>query len=204
MEKVTWSCVVKMSFPMNASFCIMNWDKLMGGDFETGLANLKQYAESHATAAPVADVDIKEVDYPEHLFEGFRKTVAWADVNKFCMEHFGTLGNGMRAKINGAATGLYYTWDTASKTTDMVAAFPAYDTTVLVPGASFIRVPVSKAYMAVCKGGPASMPKYNKALLQYTMAKGQKEYLVIEEYAVSDHQEPDSNKWVTNIYYLVH
>ena len=200
MSKVTWNLTMNYTFPFNASLAFMNMDKMLGGDFESGLSNMKAYLESHVTAPTV---DVIEVDYGAHVFEGFRKTVGFSDMSKFFMESYGELGKGMGAKINGAGVGLFYTWDTVSKSSDMVAAFPVSDTTMAVKGAVFTHIGPAKAFMAVHKGPYASSMDAHTALQKTVTAKGKTRALVIEEYLVGPHEQADSTKWVTNIYYLI-
>ena len=204
MTKAMWSFSMHMPFPLNAMCVFMNMDKMLGGDFENGLANMKQYVESHAVASS-SDVEITEVDYAAHLYEGFRKIVRWTDIGKFSQESFPVLGKELDGKIAGPSTELYYTWDTVNKNTDMAACFPVSDTTKPVKDAAIIHVTASKAYMAIMKG-PYSNDnemKYHSALDRYMTEKCQKHSVVIEEYIVGPYQEKDSTKWVTNIYYLV-
>jgi hypothetical protein len=197
MTKATWSFSIHIGFPWNAMCVFMNMDKMLGGDFESGLANMKQYVESHATpAAP--EVNIQEVDFPEHVYVGIRKTINMADIMKFFADN-----KGMNVKASGSYTGLFYTWDMATKTTDLAAVYPVSDTAMLAKGTSVIHVPAAKAYLAVLRGGYAPEMKYHNALHQRLEAKGQKQLVVVEEYPTGQYNEPDSNKWVTNIYYLV-
>lgn len=202
MTKVTWTMHMHMPYPMNAFLLFMNMDKMLGGDFENGLSNMKAYVESHATA-PQPTVDVKEVDFPGHTYSGFRKTVAWNDMHNFFGESLGQLGKGLGPKINGPAAGLYYTWDTVNKNSDMVAAFPVADTTAKVKGAIYTVVAPSKAYMVVQKGPYSGMMASHAALGKKVSASGKKPSLVLEEYLVGPHEQKDSTQWVTNIYYLV-
>ncbi|MFI5196736.1 MAG: SRPBCC family protein [Chitinophagales bacterium] len=204
MTKATWSFSIHIPFPLNAMPVFMNMDKMLGDDFENGLANMKQYVESHP-AASSSDVEIKEVNYPAQIFEGFRKTVNWADIGKFSQESFPALGKELDGKIAGPGTELYYTWDTVNKNTDIAACFPVSDTTKPAKGAIIIHVAASKAYMTIMKGSYSNENemKYHTALSKHLAAKGQKQSLVIEEYPVGPFQETDSAKWVTNIYYLI-
>ena len=43
--KVKWSIEGKMNYPMNAMLLFMNMEKMIGGDLEDGLANLKKILE---------------------------------------------------------------------------------------------------------------------------------------------------------------
>jgi hypothetical protein len=201
MTRVTWEMTAHMPFPMNAMDAFMNMDKLLGADFEAGLSNMKQYIESHS-AASTGDIEVKEADYPAHIFEGMRGMVNWADMTKFFANSYSLLGKDIGTKINGPGTGLFFVWDTVNKRADMAAVFPVSDTTMPVKGATFMYAGPAKAVMAVQKGGYSTSMKYHNAIMSYMAARGQQYSIVIEEYAVTSHDEPDSNKWVTNIYYL--
>jgi hypothetical protein len=202
MEKVTWTITKHTSYPFNAMSMFLDMDKLMGPDFEKGLQNMKSYVESRVTASSF--IEIKQIDYPAQIFEGLRKTISWDDRTTFFNAAYQQLAINMTEKITGPATGLFYTWDTITKTADVAAAFPVTDTSGQMKGISVFQVAASKAYMAVEKGGYAAAGTIHNALRSYVARKGEKTSLVIEEYKVSPKQEPDSNKWVTDIYYLVY
>jgi len=136
------------------------------------------------------------------IFEAIRKTVNQKDQSQFFKYGYNLLWRDISSKVNGVATGIYFGWDTVNKSADMAAAFPVSDSAITVKGAAFINVPKSKAFMAVQKGDFTFSVLYHKALSEYMKSKGKKEGLIIEEYVVSPHTEPDSSKWVTNIYYL--
>jgi len=198
--KLSWDITMHFSFPMNAMLMFMKMDKLLGSDFEKGLANLKKYVE--ANPGNTSGIVIQEVQFPGHTYEGMRSTVAWADISKFCGDIYSKVGKEAGARISGLATGLFYTWDTVGHKTDMAAVFPVSDTSKLTAGATRMHVPASGAYMAVQKGGYSNSMAYHTALGKYAVSKGHKVNLVLEEYVVTPMQEKDSSKWVTNIYYL--
>ncbi len=202
MTKATWILSTHCTFPMNALqlFPFMNIEKMIGNSFETGLAKMKRYVESNAV--PVSDVAIKEVDYPAHIFLGMRQVVNWVDIMKYFDDFKNNVEKEIADKANGPVTGLYYTWDTAHKNTDMVAAFPVSDSTKKLMGTTFINLEPSKALLSVYKGGYSGMMKVHMALAKELAKKGKPSSLVIEEYLAGPKQEPDSNKWVTNVYYL--
>lgn len=201
MTRVTWSITMHSSFPWNASFAFVKMDKLLGGDFERGLQNMKKYCEAMAANT---GVQIQETVYPAHIFEGVRKTVAMTDVLKFCADTYSQLDKSAGALVNGPAVGIYYTWDTLHHTTDMVAALPVSDTSKAINGASCIYIPQSKALMAVHKGPYSTMMMEHGMLMKSVTDKKLQSTLVLEEYVVGPRQDKDSTKWVTNIYYLVH
>ena len=200
MTKVKWTCSVKMSFPWNASFVVMNWDKLLGDDFEAGLANMKKYLESHTPQIP--NIEVKEVDYPAHTFEVIRKTIFWTDITKFCNDAYDLVAQDVGGKVEGTQVGVYYTWDTINHRTDCAVGFPVSDTTMPVKGTTFIHAGPSKAVMAVQKGAYNTSMQYHNAIAKYMAAKALPHTMVIEEYITGPKNEVDTNKWVTNIYYL--
>ena len=57
--------------------------------------------------------------------------------------------------------------------------------------------------MAVLRGGYGKEMEVHGAIVKYMAAKGQQHGPVIEEYISGRLDEPDSNKWITNIYYLI-
>ena len=49
---VTWAMSGKNNFPAKAFGLFMNMDKMVGGDFEKGLAELKRISEAEAARGP--------------------------------------------------------------------------------------------------------------------------------------------------------
>ena len=199
-SKATWEIRKHIGFPYNAGLVLINVDRLVGSDLENGLTNLRKYVEANTA---MTQTEVKEIDFPAHSYQGVRKVVGWADMMPFFSESYGLLGKGLGPKISGPAVGLYFTWDTVAKNSDLMAAFPVIDTAVSVKGATTYRINASRAYMATLKGGYSGLMRIHELLGQYLAAKGGKPGLVIEEYPIGPNQEPDSNKWITNVYYLI-
>ena len=58
--------------------------------------------------------------------------------------------------------------------------------------------------MIAYQGDPAGTEKAHMAMDEMMKDKGlEPRYPVIEEFAIDQQQEPDTAKWVTNIYYFV-
>ena len=194
-------------FPLNAMCVFMDMDKLLGGDFASGLANMKALVESHGGGVSGSTgMEVKEVDYPGHIYEGIRKTVSTANMSemgKVFMDSKVLLGKDITGKVNGPSAGLYYTWDTVKKESDMAAVFPVSDSSKPVKGAVFLSVPASRAVMAVLKGSYAKEMEAHAAISKYMAAKGMVHGVVIEEYIAGPGTEPDTSKWITNIYYTI-
>ena len=180
--KVTWTYQGHYSFPTNAMNAFINMDKMLGGDFAQGLDNMKKYCEAHAAAMP--KVEITETQFAAHSYAGVRKVIGMNDYSKFFMENGMALGKELGKKIIGPMTGLYWTWDTTTHTTDLAAVFPVSDTSKPVKGATFFYVPASKAIMTVLKGSYSGEMTTHAAMTKYEKNKGWKHNLVLEEYVV--------------------
>ncbi len=200
--KVTWLLTTVCSFPFNALqlFPFMNMEKMLGGSFEEGLAKLKGITKTHHIEEP--KIAIKEISFPAHIYEGMRKTVGWNDIGRFFADTYPELGKGMSDKISGPGVGIFYTWDTVAKSSDLAAAFPVTDSTSKMLGCNFFFVDSARAFMAVQMGGYSASMKYHNALAREVAAKGKTSTFVIEEYITGPHDTPDSSKWITKIYYL--
>ncbi len=201
--KVTWSVTKHTAYPFNASNLFVDIDKYLGADFEMGLAKLKKAIESNPVIAAAAQVEIKEVDFPARTYQGVRKVVNMAEMMQFFNNSLGMVAPGVGSRMAGPAVSIYYTWDMASMTTDVMAGFPVKDTSAIVYGATYAQVPASKAYMAVQRGGYSGSAAVHNALKTYMTTKGQTPGLALDEYVVSPHETADSNQWVTNVYYFI-
>lgn len=198
-SKVTWTYEGHMSFPWNAMGVFMNMDKMLGGDFEKGLSNMKAYVESNPHS--MTSTEIKETQLPATTYATIRKTVSFSDMDKYFQDTYGTISKEAGQRIAGNPVALYYSWDEQAMKTDVAAGFPVSGTEA-VKGADMISMPQANAYMAVHKGGYAASKAVHDALGKYVEANKKQLNVVMEEYVVGPGAEQDSTKWVTNIYYI--
>ena len=199
MVKVTWTFHKHFPFLANAALVLFDLDKYMGADLEQSLSNLKTYI---ATSVKIP-IDIKETDYTARIVAGIRDTVKWSDMETFMGDTYNLLARTSPVKVTGARTGIYYTWDTVEQKTDVMIGVPVTDTDLPIKGIIFATVPASKAYVATHKGGYASIKAVHEALYKHVADAGQVSWLTIEEYMLYPGNQSDSNKWVTNVYYLI-
>ena len=197
--KATWTFNQHSSFPMNAMNFFMVG--MLEESFEKGLNNLKAYVES-GKAGTGSAYKIEEVEFPAHTYATIRKTISFADFNTFFAEGFGSLGKEAGPRINGTPAGIFYTWDEKNMQSDAAVAMPVSGTEP-VKGATMLNVPTTKSYFIKYTGGYHGSGKAHEAMGKHLATNGKTQSMVIEEYVVGQQQEPDSNKWVTNIYYLL-
>ena len=99
-------------------------------------------------------------------------------------------------------TGLFYTWDEKTMTTDMAAGF-AVSGEGPVAGATMANIPASRGYQIEYTGGYSGSGKAHEAMMKHIAEKGEQRVLAIEEYVKGPGDSKDSSQWVTNIIYLV-
>ena len=62
---ITWTMSGKHNFMSKAMCMFMNMDKMLGGDFEKGLAKMKQVVETESDQSPTEELGSKEVESKE-------------------------------------------------------------------------------------------------------------------------------------------
>ncbi|MCL4281211.1 MAG: SRPBCC family protein [Flavobacteriales bacterium] len=213
--KVTWAYDGENSFIARIMCVFKDMDAMMGPVFASGLSKLKQLSEADA-AKLAADLkartfrgyEVDEVDRPAVTYCGIRNTVKWADLYSFFSGSFHTTEQALGQvgmKITGAPAGLFYKWDEAKKSTDVMAAMPVVaDSTVQVAGCTWVTIPAGKALKVTHHGNYDNTQEAHHAMDDMMKVKGlQLRDAVIEEYVTDPGQEPDTAKWLTNIYYPV-
>lgn len=211
--KVTWGLEGENGFMMRVMSVFMDMDKMVGPDFEKGLANLKAMAEAEQAEAAKAKaaepvVAIQTGDRPAATYVGIKSDpkLPWAAMEKFFMDNssklYETLGKA-NVKPAGPMCGLYYDWNEKEMTTSMMVCVPVAEGTK-VKGLETEKMPATRAYWTVLNGPYGGMKAAHEAL----GARIEADSLdhggpVLEEYVAGPGTETDSTKYVTNIIYPV-
>ncbi len=208
--KTTWGMSFDIPFPFNAMIIFMG--SQLNKMFDNGLMKLKTVSEQQAQTPAQPSFNIQTVDFPGKTYLAIRDKVniGSAEISKFFGDNVTTLMGlvqGGKVKMNGVPTGMFFEWNEAAKMTDMAVAVPVADASQAPGGAKNVQVvklPASQALMIEYQGGYWGSGAAHLALGEHVKANGLKEKTpVVEEYIVSQPAEPDSNKWVTKIYYLI-
>lgn len=180
----------------------LNMDKMVGPDFEAGLALLKTHAEKEAAKAPKLEVEL--IDYPEHHFVAVREQIDITGIETFFANNFGKIMESGVQMEGGFPSGLYYTWDMENMQTDMAAAIPVAKGTVAPEGTRLIQVPQGKALLINYYGAYENIGSAHELMETYLVAN-ELEYLgpAIEEYVTDPMTESDPNKWLTKVIYPI-
>ena len=203
---ITWGMMFKVGFFMRPPMLFMNMDKMMGADYEKGLTKLKVVMEGMKDESATANYQIEEMQWEAKNFVGTKKTHTTADkLGAFFGESYPKLGADLgKNKLQPvmAPCAIYYSWDEKTNETDCAAVMclPAGKT---MKGWESHPVPASKVLRIAYYGPYEKVGDAHMAMGKYIGEHGYAESLAIEEYVTDPSSEPDSSKWLTNIYYVL-
>lgn len=175
--------------------------KMMHAMFKRELELLQKHIASGNAKMP--GYDISEGTYPATTFAVLRKTVKMTEMESFFSNSYKELGEAAGEAINGNASAIYYSWDMENGESDCAAAFPV---AAPVKGYATVNVPESKMYTLKMVGPYSQSYNAHMAMGKRMMEDGvenAQDAMVIEEYVVGPGQEADSNKYITNINYIL-
>ena len=202
---VTWGMKFEIGFFMRAMMLFMNMDKMIGTDYEKGLAKFKEVMESAPTVKTYNGYEIKEVIWPEKNYFGKKATVAFDKLGAFYAENFPKIFNDAinnKLEHTGPPSSIFYTYDEQKKQAECAAVISVPEGQL--KGWEKFNVPAANLALHIAYYGA-----YNKsanahmAMDAYMKEKGLTQTCVIEEYITDPMTEKDTAKWLTNIYYVI-
>lgn len=207
---VTWTMKGDpLPFLLRGMLLVMGMNEAIGKDYEKGLANLKTYVESNPVemAPKYNGYEIQEIQFPATTYAAVRNRMPWSDIQNFFAEKYGMIQVAMeknKLEAAGAPCGLYYEWDETSSMTDLAAAIPVNVDANLGDPIEMVELSGGKALLINYYGGYAGSAQAHYAMDVYLKVHNLNMRMpVLEEYVTDPGTEPDSNKWLTRIYYFV-
>jgi effector-binding domain-containing protein len=204
MTKVIWGFSQSYSFGQRPMMLFMNMEKMLGPDYERGLAKLKEVSEKEAASM---GIKVIETTWAAHTYLASRAVVDMKDLGKVFMDKMPKTGQYVqknKLSMDGPPSGLYFTWDTAAGRTDLAVAVPVKDAVAASGGYTIIRVERSNALLVDYYGPYDHMTDAHNAIQKYARDKGMKlKTPVIEEYIGDPGVEKDPSKVLTKVYYLI-
>lgn len=200
-SKVTWGFHTTVPF-MRRGFFALVMQKQLEASFERGLELLKERIESGEAKLIF---NINKVTFPATEYATVRKTISMSEMEAFFNNAFGTLMEAVGDGATGYPAAIYYTWDMENSQTNCAAAVPVATT---VKGMEMKSIPASEAYVVKYTGPYSGLQAAHEWMANEMMSNMGMEMeelmsmLVLEEYEVMPPVETDSNKYVTNIYYI--
>ncbi|HEX7414757.1 MAG TPA: SRPBCC family protein [Bacteroidia bacterium] len=205
---VTWAMDMNIGFFGRGMMLFFKgkMDKMLGGDFEKGLAKLKQVMEAIPVVKTYRGYEIKEVLWTERNYFGKKATVKFDKLSAFFAENFPKVFNdAMNNKLQhtGPPSGIYFTWDEQKKQSECAAVISVPDGQVLKGWEKFNIPATDLALHIAYTGGYSNMANAHGAMDDYMKEKGLTNSVVVEEYLTDPMSEKDSTKLLTNIYYVI-
>lgn len=183
-------------------------DEAMAGDFERGLAQLKQVAEAQAAenAKNAYTAEIREVKAQPFFF--IRDTVSWANMNSlFYGQRYAIIQDYLAVDINRITEpplAVYHVWDTENQKAEVSVGFISDSKKKGNDRVKRGETHGGTAMMAMHAGTYDNSEMAHDFIAREAEAQG---YNIIgspwESYVVGPPMEPDTLKWVTEIYYPV-
>lgn len=203
--KITWNMNGSMPFPWNVMGMFMNFNKMLGNDFDQGLTKLKTIMESMPTTN--SGYAVQEMDAPAQYFIGYREKIK---MDEMTSERFGqylpkVFAAVKAAKIepSGNPCGLFFLWDEANKIVDLAYAVPI-KTKAEVKDFSTFEVPAGKLLVVDYYGPYAGTGAAHNALDAYVKENNLESGIPVwEQYITDPMAEPDTMKWLTKVFYPV-
>jgi effector-binding domain-containing protein len=199
---VTWTDIENLSWPMGRLMGLfMNFDKMMGPDFEKGLARLKKATENSFKYT----YNVQEKEVTPMTIATIRNKVNKGEIGNILGKSYGEIQayiakNG--AKMAGAPMAITIAWDSLSW--DFEAALPINKE---IKGNDHIQIKKSfegKVLFVEYKGSYEKTYQAYMDLEQYKKSKGYSDAGGPWEVYVTDPgTEPDTSKWITEIYFPV-
>lgn len=204
MVSVTWGMVFDIGFLGRAPMLFMNMDKMIGPDYETGLANLKKVIESMPVET-TANYEVKELSWDAKTFYGVKDKLSFEKLAAFFGTSYGKIGVALakaKAQPIGMPKAIYFTFDEKTMVTDVAAVMEVANGTKL-EGVEKFETPAGKVLLIEYFGAYDKSANAHYAMDAYMKEKGLTQSFVLEEYANDPMTEKDTAKWQTNIFYIV-
>lgn len=181
---------------------------MLDKEFDNGLQNLKTLCESKTAGPAKMAFEIHETDMMDRVYIAKRDSVSWEKIGEFYQTNLPAIFEAAgKAKLEpaGSPTGLFFKWDDTNKSALMAAAIPVKgDAKTVVKGFETIVVPAGKNLHIAYMGSYEKSGDAHYAMDAYMKEKSMEQINpVIEEYVTDPMSEPDTSKWLTNIYYPV-
>jgi len=176
-----------------------DFNKRMEADLEA----LRNYIEGMVNA----QFGVKTGSFEMHRFVGIKTPIPNFKMQKYYAESYPKiykLLDSLKIDPSGPPVGMVFGWDGINSIVDLMAALPVKEKMQVPPGFDYVEIPTSPCIKLEHYGFYNTL-KQAHAKLDYVMNSSTftLQSPIIEEYVTSPSKEPDTSKWLTNIYYLL-
>lgn len=200
---VNWNMIGEMSYPWNIMSLFMNMEEMIGKDFYKGLNKLKTIVEDESFKKQT--FAIESIYFEPHTYYGNKQWINFDEMTNYFQNEFNVLYTSLSqySKDIASPSALYFVWEPENQKTEMAAVISTNDYTEELDG--FERYILSGRALRIAYYGPyEGTADAHNAMEEYINKNNIRIKLpVIEEYVTDPGQEPNPEKWLTHIYYLI-
>ncbi len=200
--KVTWGFTGE--FPFFFRIFGKGMDQTVGADFEEGLANLKTMVEAMPKKAPEVEISMVKVD-PMNYYS-INSEIQMSNISGFLGDSYGQIMGYLGPDAQNMLMqpfAIYHEWNEGESTAKVEAGIAAASEK---PGTDNIKKGMThggSALKATHVGGYNTKAEH-EAMYAYAQTNGiEMVGSPWEVYVTDPGEEPDSTKWVTEVYYPV-
>lgn len=150
--------------------------------------------------------EIIEKDFPATTYMIRKGYVKFDDMGKFFEESYGKIGEACKKgghETLGAPVGFYFTWDDSLQVSDMAAGMAVKPKgTIALKDLEQFDIAARKCLMIPYYGAYEKIGEAHYAMDDYMKEHQMTQDIVMEEYITDPMTEPDTSKWLTNLYYF--
>jgi effector-binding domain-containing protein len=206
--QMTWGMMMDFNFIGRGMmlFFAGSMDKMLGAEFDKGLAKLKVAIEAESSLPQSAMGDeIKELQWEERTYVGKRQVVEIGKLSQFYGDNFSKIYadiNKVKQQPLSGPSCIGWSWDAVNKKADIAAAVMIAKDGEMKGWEKF-KVPAAKVLMLAYYGDYAKLGVAHEKLNNYRKMKGDSLNFTIEEFITDPMTEKDTTKWLTNVYYIL-
>lgn len=205
--EVTWGFKGENTFPMNVFALFMDFEGMLGKDYEKGLGKLKLLVESQAEQAENSSSEIPEVQelmLPQKLFLAQKDVVDETEARSYIDETTEAAEKKLIEKQLDASFPKISVIYNSEEGGQEIAAGKTIAEEVEIEDFELIKMEEGKVLKMVHMGSYETIEGAYISLMNYQNLKGyQSTGIIIEEYLVDSSTEKDSTKWETAVYMYV-
>jgi effector-binding domain-containing protein len=201
--KVTWSLdIPHLTYPVERYFGLV-MPKTMKKFFKSGLENLKKVSENMP-----GPPEISLTSFPETKIISILDSCNWQDYGQKMGAMFGELmtflSKSKTTLPNGPAMTIYSKWDEAAHFTIFEAVIPVNEEVKGSGRVTYKIIPETKALKGTHHGRYEDIGPLYMAMDEYVKEFGLTEGCCpMEAYITDPTMEPDTSKWLTDVYFLI-
>jgi len=204
---VSWGFYNSTGIPQNLMMFVFGVKKMLGEQYDEGLASLKEICEadkSDEPKKPEKEYDVQSGTISSVTYAGIKQLVKMSDMKSFIPTNMGKIGGALGPKIIGAPVTLYFTWDEENGESEMAVAVPIANAddagefeVINIDSSNTLYIDYYGPYMGM--GSAHEWLGYHMGMNKIEMS-GQP---VIEQYITDPTTEADTSKWLTKVIYPI-